>query len=285
MARPVNRKTMFAGLAAAGVLSAGIAVPALAFASEPSPAPTGSASTSASSSATGSPSTAADQHEAAFAAALAKELGVPQDKVTAALQKLRDQRTADHKTQQGDNKADRQAQLKQRLDQAVKAGKLTQEQADAINKAVQAGVLPGAGWLGHDRAGWQGKGGNWQGHRAGGWSGKAADGKWQDRDGGRQGEAGEHRQRGGEAGDKAGFVSTLAKELGVPQDKLTAALQKVREQRKEADKPKPPANQADRQAQLKQRLDQAVKDGKLTQAESDAITKVFTDHGFGGPGK
>ena len=132
-----------------------------------------------------------------------------------------------------------------------------------------------------DRAGMAG---NWAGHRAGswmakagGWMAKAHDGKWQVRDGGWRAGAGEHRMDG--------FAAALAKELGVPQEKVTAALEKVREQRRDADKPKPPANRMDWQAQLKQRLDQAVKDGKLTQAEADAITKAFTDHAFGGAGE
>ncbi|MFD0822262.1 hypothetical protein ACFQ0D_28980, partial [Micromonospora zhanjiangensis] len=151
MVRPINRKTMLAGLAAAGVLSAGIAAPTLAFGADATPAQ--STSPSGSASASGSAATAGDQRETAFAAALAKELGVPQEKVTAALRKLREQRQADHKAQQDKTAADREAALKQRLDRAVKDGKLTQQQADAITKAVKAGVLPGAGWLGRGPAG------------------------------------------------------------------------------------------------------------------------------------
>jgi hypothetical protein len=58
--------------------------------------------------------------------------------VAAALEKVETQ-------MQADAKAERQAALKTRLDQAVKDGKLTQEQADAILKAAEAGVLPGSG--------------------------------------------------------------------------------------------------------------------------------------------
>ena len=54
---------------------------------------------------------------------------------------------------------------------------------------------------------------------------------------------------------------------------MTAALEKVREQHKPADRPERPST-ADRQAALKERLDQAVKDGKLTQEQADAITKA-----------
>ena len=48
-------------------------------------------------------------------------------------------------------KAERQARSRPRLDQAVKDGKLTQEQADAILKAAEAGVLPGGGRGGRPR--------------------------------------------------------------------------------------------------------------------------------------
>ncbi|MFI9640254.1 hypothetical protein ACIG87_09310 [Micromonospora sp. NPDC051925] len=94
-----------------------------------------------------------------FAEALAKELGVDTDQVTAALDKVREQYKdkADDKHKgkdKGDrperpSAEDRQAKLTERLDQAVKDGKLTQEQADAITKAVEAGVFPGAGDRGH----------------------------------------------------------------------------------------------------------------------------------------
>jgi hypothetical protein len=42
-------------------------------------------------------------------------------------------------------KAERIAALKARLDAAVAEGKLTREQADAILKAAESGVLPGPG--------------------------------------------------------------------------------------------------------------------------------------------
>jgi hypothetical protein len=90
--------------------------------------------------------------QAAFAEALAKELGVSTDKVTAALEKVREQQKADRPERP--SAEDRQAQLKERLDQAVKDGKLTQEQADAITKAAEAGVFPGpAGGRGHHGGG------------------------------------------------------------------------------------------------------------------------------------
>jgi hypothetical protein len=75
-----------------------------------------------------------------LATALAKELGVEESKVTAALEKLRSERPGD--------KTGRPARedLKTRLDAAVQAGKLTRAEADAVLKAAEAGILgPGGG--------------------------------------------------------------------------------------------------------------------------------------------
>ncbi|MEU7843499.1 hypothetical protein AB0B39_21385 [Micromonospora sp. NPDC049114] len=134
MSRTIRRKHLLAGLATAGVLGVGIAAPTIAFAAD---TPTPTASTAPA------PGAKADR-QGEFAEALAKELGVPTDKVTAALEKVREQhRPADRPARP--SAEDRQAALKERLDQAVKDGKLTQEQADAITKAVEAGVFPGPG--------------------------------------------------------------------------------------------------------------------------------------------
>jgi len=133
MMKPVPRKVLLVGSAAAGALALGIAVPAVALAQDPTP--------SASASASPSPSTGEQQRadrRAELAAALAKELGIDEAKVAAALDKVLDQRDAQAK-------AERLADLKTRLDAAVKDGKLTQAQADAIYKAAQEGVLPGGG--------------------------------------------------------------------------------------------------------------------------------------------
>jgi len=151
MSRLISKKTALAGLATAGVLAVGVAAPTLAFAQDDGGA-TPKPSTSSSA-------TEGDKHEqrrterqSDFAKALAEELGVPQDKVEAALTKLREQHKAEAQERRDEwqqraeaNKADRQAKLRQRLDQAVEDGKLTREQADAIVKAYEAGVLPGHG--------------------------------------------------------------------------------------------------------------------------------------------
>ncbi|MET8910571.1 hypothetical protein [Micromonospora sp. NPDC004551] len=153
MIRKMSRKHLLAGLAAAGVLGVGIAAPTVALADDKSPSPAPSASTSTDQG-TDRQQQRADR-QAEFAESLAKELGVSTDKVTAALKTLREQRHADRPERPSTE--DRQAALKDRLDQAVKDGKLTQEQADAVLKAAEAGVFPGPGGHGHrgggDRSG------------------------------------------------------------------------------------------------------------------------------------
>jgi DNA-binding MarR family transcriptional regulator len=72
--------------------------------------------------------------QAELAKSLAASLGIDEAEVTAALDELR---TAEQ--------AERAAALKTRLDKAVTDGKLTQAEADAVTKAVQAGVIGGGG--------------------------------------------------------------------------------------------------------------------------------------------
>ncbi|GAB3072759.1 hypothetical protein GCM10027053_42470 [Intrasporangium mesophilum] len=59
------------------------------------------------------------------------------------------------------------------------------------------------------------------------------------------------------------FAQLLAKELGLDVNKVKTALAEVRT-----------AAAADRQKAFDDRLDQAVKDGKLTQSEADAVKKA-----------
>ncbi|MGC4895433.1 hypothetical protein [Micromonospora sp. DT31] len=154
MIRTMSKKHLLAGLAAAGVLGVGIAAPTVALAEDKSPDPSSSAST------TDQGDDRRQKHadrQAEFAEALAKELGVPTDKVTAALEKLHEQRKGDRPERPSTE--DRQAALKERLDQAVTDGKLTQEQADAVLKAAEAGVFPGKGGHG-GRPGHHGQGGD-----------------------------------------------------------------------------------------------------------------------------
>jgi ABC-type amino acid transport substrate-binding protein len=70
--------------------------------------------------------------EAALAKALAEKLGVDEARVTKAFDEIRAAR-----------QADRAAELKTRLDTAVKDGTLTQAEADAVTKAVEKGVIGG----------------------------------------------------------------------------------------------------------------------------------------------
>lgn len=159
MIRTMSKKHLLAGLAAAGVLGVGIAAPTVALADDKSPSPSSSASS------TDQGDDRRQRHadrQAEFAAALAGELGVSTDKVTAALEKLHEQRQGDRPERpERPSAEDRQAALKERLNQAVTDGKLTQEQADAVLKAAEAGVFPGPGKGGPDaRPGHHGKGGD-----------------------------------------------------------------------------------------------------------------------------
>ncbi|MER7419139.1 hypothetical protein ABT346_20550 [Micromonospora peucetia] len=159
MSRTMRKKHLLAGLAAAGVLGVGIAAPTVAFAADgATPTPSASASENRSEER----QQQRTDRQAEFAGKLAEELGVDTDKVTAALEKLREEhKPADRpeKGERGDkgdrpgkgekgDSADRQAAMKERLAQAVKDGKLTQEQADAITAAAEAGVFPGPGGRG-----------------------------------------------------------------------------------------------------------------------------------------
>ena len=152
MQKPSKRVPVLAGIGAAGV--AGVA--ALAFAvspvqaEDPTPTPLASSSTSATSptSPTDKPDREAirAQRQDELAAALAAELGIDKAKVAAALDKVQ-------ATREAEAKADRIADLKTRLDAAVKEGKLTAEESAAILKAAEAGVLPQGGFGGHGRGG------------------------------------------------------------------------------------------------------------------------------------
>lgn len=69
----------------------------------------------------------------------------------------------------------------------------------------------------------------------------------------------------------AQLAKQLAEKLGIDEAKVTKAIEEIRAER-----------QADRAAALKTRLDAAVKDGTLTQAEADAVTKAVEKGVIGG---
>ncbi|WCN80116.1 hypothetical protein [Micromonospora sp. LH3U1] len=146
MFRTMSKKHLLASVAAAGVLGVGIAAPTMAFAADGG-TPTPSASSSEQPQQQDRQTDKKGDRQGEFAESLAKELGVPTEKVTAALEKLREQHKPADRPERP-SAEDRQAALKERLDQAVKDGKITQEQADAITAASEAGVLTGPGGKG-----------------------------------------------------------------------------------------------------------------------------------------
>ena len=62
----------------------------------------------------------------------------------------------------------------------------------------------------------------------------------------------------------AALAKALAEKLGIEETRVTSALAELRA-----------ARQAERAAAVKERLDAAVADGTLTQAEADAVTKAI----------
>ncbi|MFF1384741.1 hypothetical protein ACFVWT_14365 [Arthrobacter sp. NPDC058288] len=73
---------------------------------------------------------------------------------------------------------------------------------------------------------------------------------------------------------EAALAKSLAASLGIEESKVTAALEELRTEA-----------QSQRAAALKTRLDKAVADGKLTQAEADAVTKAVKNGVIGGGGR
>ena len=138
-----RRSIVVAGISGIG----GAAALGLALASGPAQAeaPTPTPSTSSSTTPQQAHEAFMAQRQDELAAGLATELGIDKAKVAAALEKVQ---TAQQTTAQ----AERAAELKTRLDAAVKEGTLTRQQADAILKAKEAGVLRG-GFGGHGGAG------------------------------------------------------------------------------------------------------------------------------------
>lgn len=120
-------KAALAATAAGGVLAAGAVIPAVA--QDPTP----------TEQATGDPAPSPDRPRhrrmEQFAAALAEELGIEQDRVEQALRTVRE----DLRQQARQRRLE---VLEDRLDRAVEDGELTREQADAILQAAEAGVLP-----------------------------------------------------------------------------------------------------------------------------------------------
>ncbi|HCT79951.1 MAG TPA: hypothetical protein DGG94_06460 [Micromonosporaceae bacterium] len=137
MVNRMSKKTLLV-LGTSGVLALGIAAPAVALAAENRNGQTSAQATMGELS---------PELQQKLAEALAKELGLDQAKVAEALKKVQEQLRAEAEANRDKNQPEARAnhleQLKTRLAEAVKAGKLTQAEADAIVKAAEAGVLNG----------------------------------------------------------------------------------------------------------------------------------------------
>jgi hypothetical protein len=125
----IVRRLVVFGIVAALAVGA-LALPALAQSA------TEDGSETSSEEAT-SPQERFEDRQSAFAEALADELGLPMDQVSEAITAARERLASEWREQ-------RTARLRERLDAAVADGQLTQEQADAILEAAEAGVLPDA---------------------------------------------------------------------------------------------------------------------------------------------
>ena len=126
-------KRIVAGSAVIAALGLGAALPAIA--------QDAAADANATEQAT-SPEDQRAARDSEFAAALAAELDLDADTVATALERVRDDMLAEHE-------AERRAALQEQLSAAVEAGELTQEQADALLAAQEAGVLRGFAGNGH----------------------------------------------------------------------------------------------------------------------------------------
>jgi len=93
MSRRISKRAALGGLAVAGVLSVGIAAPIAAYAADRDGRPPAGSYGYGHGYGPGRPGDGKDKaaRDAEFAAALAKELGIPEDQVADALSKVREQ--------------------------------------------------------------------------------------------------------------------------------------------------------------------------------------------------
>lgn len=143
-----------AGIAIAGVIALGAAIPALAQdASEDT--------TTEQDDVADAREKLRDERRLEFADRVGAIVGVDGEELLAAIDQVRDEMRAEHH-------AERLADLEERLADAVANGRLTQEEADTILEQAQAGDLfPGRRGLGHGHGRGMGQGMG-QGMRMGG---------------------------------------------------------------------------------------------------------------------
>lgn len=126
---PITRSTL-AAIGVAGVLAAGAAIPAIA---------QDATDDTAAEETTTEDTTRVERHaarQAAFAEALAEELGLDTATVADAIDAVReDLRTA--------RQAEMQERIQARLDELVESGELTQQEADTLADIQERGVFGG----------------------------------------------------------------------------------------------------------------------------------------------
>lgn len=121
----MNRKRTLVGMAVVAVMVVGIAVPAAIAQDADEPA----------TEATDRPDREmGEEHQQAFAEALAEELGLDDETVADAVATVREDLAEQRRARMG-------AALDERLDTAVENGALTQQQADAIREVHDSGAL------------------------------------------------------------------------------------------------------------------------------------------------
>jgi len=154
--RSISKRTALAALGAAGILAIGVAVPAAAMAAR---GHTDAAMIQDRADAQGGGETRRDERHEKLAEALAEELGLDKQTVAEALDQVRQEMAPEGRPWGGppadrpDADRARTDRLESELETAVTEGTLTEEEAAAIRKAAEAGIIFPGGVRGHGPGG------------------------------------------------------------------------------------------------------------------------------------